>query len=735
VKSREARETTLEALVQSIRTSDTLRVKTKEYRRLLAENKPAAQRMKKSFAGFLPAALVNGRRLISNVTALTGLVMCDFDHVPADRIPDLRTRVNADPHTLFSYVTLSGQGLRILACYDHEEAISEVTDKGKFSCERARRFYAKMFESVNKYYSNLLGVEYDLACKDLTRMSLAAYDAEAYFLPIATPFTMAECGIASQEERMKEKDAKRQKNKNLNMIAVTYKYKIVPFLKHEGTEYKPGNHNNYVMRVGYILNKYGFELDNVMEWAAREFPDYPEAASTVKYCYNRTEEHGEWADRLGASAGGDGSGRMPRASRLDIIAYLNEKMDIRHNLVLGLTEMRWKNAPYVGVASPHSKDRSAFTHDIDAMVKSVVCLMEQERGMDASKEKVYDAIENDLIAEFDPLTDYLHHLPAWNADTDPDYLAELADTVRVIDADPNAHDLFRRCLKKWFVWMLVGWTRPDEVNQTILQFIGAQGTFKSTWMKSLMPPQLREYFKIKQNSGEVRTDDLISMSRYGLILHEESDVMSARESNTLKAMVTAQHSDERAPYGRAPRRRQNIASLCATGNSEQFLSNEQGTRRSLVFRVEVIQSPLDHPFHYEGIYSQAYALMQSGFQYYFSKEEQAELECHNRQFETANREEAAIQTHLGKPHEGPGDLVWMPVSQIAEHLSARSGNHARYDDNRIGQIMDRLGYPKGFQHDGSVGYCFILRDYDEVRRQQKQKALDATPKPTGKNKK
>jgi hypothetical protein len=584
-----------------------------------------------------------------------------------------------------------------------------------------------MFEAVNKYYAKLLNQEYDAACKDLTRMSLVAYDAEACFRPAATPFTMAECGIATLEEREQEKMDKRKRNKALHQISQIYKFKIEPKLRQEGAVYEDGKHNNYVMRVGYLLNKYGLELEDVMEWASKEFSDYPEAASTVKYCYNRTEEHGEWAEELNSLSGGAGN-KLPLATHTDILKFLLQKCDARRNLVLGRPEMRWKNPVYEGIASPHSQDRRAYTSSIESMVNTLICQMETDCRMEARKEKVYTVLNSDGVKEYDPLAHYLRSLPKWDPDRDPDYLLQLADTVTLLDDEPNAASLWQRCLKKWFVAMLAGWMHVGEVNQSILYLIGAQGTYKSTWCTSLLPPELSEYLMIKQNSGEIRKDDIISMSSYALIVHEEVDAMTPRENNALKAMSTAKYSDERAPYARSPQRRLNIASLCGTGNNDQFLINEQGTRRSLVFRVKSIVSPITHPFPYEGIYSQAFYLLNSGFQHYFDPEERAELEEHNRQFEIPNHEEAAILTHLRKPGEGMGKLYWMQASQIAELLSSRSGSRHMYVAKTVGQMLTQLGFPKK-RHKGNWGYSFVLLDFEEARRQQERMALDAPSEP------
>jgi predicted P-loop ATPase len=475
------------------------------------------------------------------------------------------------------------------------------------------------------------------------------------------------------------------------------------------------------MRVGYLLNKYGFPLLDAQQWAMKEFPDYEKTESVIASCYRKTDEHGEWADKVAHAQNADEKKKLSLATHDDVAQYIREKTEVRFNLIRGLAEMRWKKPPYQGIASLHSKDRQAFTHDIDGMVKTLVWQIEKEMGVRASKEMVYDIIESDCMQEFDPLTYYLTHLPAWNPEKDPDYLDELAHTVELVDdANPEAFALWQKWLKKWMVWMLVGWLRPEEVNQTILTFIGAQGTYKSTWFKSLMPPELREYFKIKQNGGEVRTDDLISMSQYGLILHEEMDVQTARESNTMKAMITAQHSDERAPYGRTPRRRYNIATLCATGNSDHFLNNEQGTRRFIVFRVKVVKSPIEFPFNYAGIYSQAFYLLNHGFQYYFTPEEQMELELHNHQFEIVDTLEEAVEMWIRKPQNSDlGSMCWMRSSQIADWLSGRSKAHTRYDANKVGRLLNRLGYTRRI-HQGKVGYYVKLMDFDEAERRLKQ---------------
>ena len=54
---------------------------------------------------------------------------------------------------------------------------------------------------------------------------------------------------------------------------------------------------------------------------------------------------------------------------------------------------------------------------------------------------------------------------------------------------------------------------------------------------------------------------------------------------------------------------QNNAGFCATSNEIHIIDDDEN-RRFLIRRIEKIKSPIDFPFNYEGIYSQAVALAQ-----------------------------------------------------------------------------------------------------------------------------
>ena len=344
----------------------------------------------------------------------------------------------------------------------------------------------------------------------------------------------------------------------------------------------------------------------------------------------------------------------------DIQAFLDERVLLRYNMVTHQTEVHLLTDFGDDLSKPAEWQRMSDR-------------IENSLWKDLSKEKpvrmqdLHHVIESDYVAAYHPFRFYLEHLPPWTEEQG-DNIMELSLSVNV-KGDSDEQFLFAAYLKKWLVAMVASWMDDKVVNNVMLVLIGEQGSYKTTWFAHL-PPQLREYFYTKTNSGMVSKDDLLTLSQYGLMCWEELDSMQLKELNKLKAAMTMPSINERAAYARHHENRPHLASFCGTGNNVQFLSDPTGTRRWLPFEVASIDSPLSQPFNYEGIYSQAYALYRQGFRYWFDKNEILQLAQHNKQFETAQSANELIDEFFRKPVgiEG-GDFL--PASVIVWY-AARS---------------------------------------------------------------
>ena len=389
----------------------------------------------------------------------------------------------------------------------------------------------------------------------------------------------------------------------------------------------------------------------------------------------------------------------------DIQQFLSERVMLRFNVVTRRVEVHWLTD--FGDAPPQLDDWTMLT---DRVVNSLWVEMSEQKPVRV--QDIFRVIESDYVAEYNPFAFYLERLPPWNGDLD--HILGLSMSV-MVKGGTDEQFLFAEYLKKWLVGMVAAWMNPQVVNNVILVLIGQQGAYKTTWFNYLLPPDLRQYFYTKTNANRMGKDDLLTLAQYGLVCCEELDTMRPSELNQLKAAVTMPSIDERAAYAHFHEHRQHIASFCGTGNNIQFLSDPTGNRRWLPFEIESIESPREHPFDYEGIYAQAYALYQQGFQYWFSREEIMKLSEHNKQFETPRLEKELIQLYFRKPIGVEGG-IFMSTARAMQIVSSNISQ--KLNPVQLGRAFGELGF-KRIKYQGVRGYVVMLRTGDEIQRIQR----------------
>ena len=390
---------------------------------------------------------------------------------------------------------------------------------------------------------------------------------------------------------------------------------------------------------------------------------------------------------------------------------------LRYNEVRGLTEVHWlSEGPVIqedeqGLLSIFGEEggvTDGYTTLTDRDINTLWEKLYAEKR--TNKQYLRDIIDSEFVPSYHPFRHYLEHLPPWKEE-DGDAIMGLSLTVNV-KGGSDEQILFYRCLKKWLVAMVASWLDPKVINHEMLVLIGKQGAYKTTWFSHLLPPQIREYFYTKTNSDMISKDDLLVLAQYGLVCWEELDSMQPKELNKLKAAMTMPSINVRAPFERYPKNRPHVASFCGTGNNVQFLSDTTGTRRWLPFEVESIESPLTTPFDYDGIFSQAYALYQQGFRYWFSSEEIQQLTQHNRQFETSQSANELIDEHFRKPVgiEGGDFLPASVILQLVGGVNMRELSAAS-----LGRALMAMGFESKLVHG--------VRRYRVVRRTEAEKEL------------
>ena len=402
----------------------------------------------------------------------------------------------------------------------------------------------------------------------------------------------------------------------------------------------------------------------------------------------------------------------------EIKGFLSNHIYLRYNTVKHRVEARLpaedafcQNSELTEFASD---DYQPMSDRLSNTLLTALCTVKPARARD-----LQTVLDSGFVTAYHPFRHYLNRLPPWDGQ---DHILALSVSV-MVRGGTEKQMLFYEYLKKWLVAMVASSLDDGEVNQAVLVLIGDQGIYKTTWFSHLLPPELRDYFRIKVNSSRVGKDDLITLSQYGLVCYEELDVMTPSNVNTLKSVVTMPAIDERPAYGHYTEHMPHVASFCGTGNNVQFLTDVTGNRRWLPFIVESITSPREAPFDYEGVYAQAYTLYRQGFRHYFSKAEEEVLKEHNRTFETPQSEQEAIMTHFHAPRDGErGDFY------TATDILGKIGYNPalRITIEKIGSAMKALGF-KRYRSHGRRGYRLVAYKPEEIEMNRRMLACDARP--------
>lgn len=321
-------------------------------------------------------------------------------------------------------------------------------------------------------------------------------------------------------------------------------------------------------------------------------------------------------------------------------------------------------------------------------INDIVCDCSMESGLSISAKEVLAVLQSHRIPDVHPLREYVANCKP-RQEGEPDWIECLANQV-VVEGGENEQQLWVNCFRKWFVAMVAAWLKDEAVNQQVLVLIGRQGIFKTTWLEHLLPDELRAYGCKMANSTQLNKDERLRIAEYGLIALDEIDSMSVRELNVMKSVITASDISERAAYGYTKERRIRLASFCASGNKQEFLTDLTGNRRWLPFHVKSIQNPFYTTLPYKRLYAQAKYLIASGYQYWFDLEDIEQLESHNEDFRAQENEEQLLTVYFDIPAEGYGKF--MTTAEISDKLVSLGSIKKPLPINRLGMILKQAGF-------------------------------------------
>lgn len=307
----------------------------------------------------------------------------------------------------------------------------------------------------------------------------------------------------------------------------------------------------------------------------------------------------------------------------------------------------------------------------------------QKKGINISIERLVSLLKSDYTPEYNPFSDYFNNLPIWDG---KDYIHELSSYVK---ADNQKE--FNHHFKKWLVRAVKCALVPEYFNKQAFVLVhSSQNSGKSTFCRFLCPPILAQYIAEDISNDK---DARILLCKNFLINLDELAVLSRQEINSLKSYFSKTQINERMPYDRKNSIIHRTCSFIGSTNMDEFLNDETGSVRWLLFNIQSINWQYKQKVDINKVWAQAFALSNdNSFEAELSREEIAENERRNKDFQVITNERALVQSYLAKPSEGKR-VVFASPTDILIYLKRWSGLD-KLSNVTIGKALKQEGYER-----------------------------------------
>ena len=396
--------------------------------------------------------------------------------------------------------------------------------------------------------------------------------------------------------------------------------------------------------------------------------------------------------KLAKDAGIDTS--LPRGPRPKTEAKRKEERENRFQLMRSQIaewyELRfntWKNRVEMR-ERPDGRWETIRERDLSTLFARL-----QEMGLGGKQSDVKALLESrDISPDFDAVTTWLYSLAPYDPQADPDYISDFFNG-HLVYGDPENAEFYQQMFLKWFVGMVALWTGVVDENPVMPVLCGPQHIGKTYFIRHVLPPVLRDYYKEPNPADPLDKDFIISLSEVVMIFLDEFSLTSDLKSDTYKAIITSSQSNLRDAYGHFREVRQRKASLIGATNHQQFIRDSEGNRRYVGVSLAGTLNLNDHPLPYEGAYAQALWLLRGGFHPKPTQEESTAITEHNRTFMVTDDCEAVLATFLRRPTEDSVPQAYT-AGDLMRELTNRGFHGRTYNANNIGKAMNRMGFEK-----------------------------------------
>ena len=318
-----------------------------------------------------------------------------------------------------------------------------------------------------------------------------------------------------------------------------------------------------------------------------------------------------------------------------------------------------------------------------------------QAGINIAFNKLEILMRSHLITVFNPFQNYFQNLEKWDGEN---HIQRLTSFVKTTDAEP-----FQIHFEKWLARSVLCALKRGYINKQCFVFYNTkQNSGKTSFLRFLIPPSLEKYYT--EDIG-VDKDGLIALCKNFIINIDELSVMSKTDVNILKAFISKNTVNARLPYDRKSSLMYRTSSFCGSTNRSDFLTDETGSVRWIIFEVLEIDFGYSKKININQVWAQAYhnAFERKNYNPELTAEDLVENEKRNEKFKQITLEQEILISHFEKS-ENKNDFL--TATEIMLAMSNALG--VRMNNVKIGKALTALNFER-IKHSKKQVYGYLIK--------------------------
>ena len=333
------------------------------------------------------------------------------------------------------------------------------------------------------------------------------------------------------------------------------------------------------------------------------------------------------------------NGEAMTASQENVLVveqFLTENYLFRRNILNGKVEFAKK--------VEGDEAEAAYRPLTQEALNSIVLRALREEITESNPKSVIQMIvSSEDVPQYNPIGDFIEHLPAWDGQN---HVAQLFSRLPGITSEQAAF------LAIWLRSTVAHWLQMDILhgNECVPVLIGAQGCGKTTFLRRLLPANLRQYYLDHLNLSN-KFDKEMALTNNLLVNLDELDAIRPSQHASLKQTLSKSKVNGRPIYGASQEDRPRYASFVATTNNPHPLTDATGSRRYICLTIPQGKF-IDNAgnIDYEQLYAQVlHELRVDKAPYWFNNDEVARIQQLNQNYQEKKDLAEMISSCFRKP--------------------------------------------------------------------------------------